>query len=445
VSGNASPRPSHDVPPGRPLAPVVHISWGEGRSSIFMSQVARPMSLLLARGRDVLLVATARIGEFVRPAQRRHWERHCAELHNRFGMELHRFPMPPSRMPGLWSETGFVRRWLMRRFRQTPRVVLHCMNTEAALIGLSVAADDARFSVVYDARGIEGPEYLMYAGYQRPEEASAAARAGYEARCARQGQALRASHAVLVTSEAMRQEFARAWDIPVEKMRAYPCCTDVKAGEMAAAGREGMRRKLGLEDRFVVAYCGNVQPWQSLPESLAIFRQISKLRADAHLLALTTHATVMEDAIKQAGIARAQCTVMSVPHTEVPAYLAAADAGLLLRAASVVNRVASPVKFAEYLACGVPVILTQGVGDYSELVESCGIGCVIPSLTIDQASHDLLQAFMKMLSDKAPELRERCLAIAQDKFDWNRSVDIMCETYAAVSAPAASSNRLPHS
>ena len=31
-----------------------------------------------------------------------------------------------------------------------------------------------------------------------------------------------------------------------------------------------------------------------------------------------------------------------------------------------VNNVASPIKVAEYLACGLPVIMTQGIGDYSE-------------------------------------------------------------------------------
>ena len=59
---------------------------------------------------------------------------------------------------------------------------------------------------------------------------------------------------------------------------------------------------------------------------------------------------------------------------EVPKYLLAADYGLLIRENTVTNQVASPVKFAEYLACGLPVIISRNLGDYSEFVtkNNCG-------------------------------------------------------------------------
>ena len=61
------------------------------------------------------------------------------------------------------------------------------------------------------------------------------------------------------------------------------------------------------------------------------------------------------------------------PH-EVHNILSCADAALLLRPQTVTNRVASPVKFSEYLQAGLPVIISPNIGDFSAFVsrENCG-------------------------------------------------------------------------
>lgn len=63
-----------------------------------------------------------------------------------------------------------------------------------------------------------------------------------------------------------------------------------------------------------------------------------------------------------------------IAENEVQDYLSAADYGLLIREESVTNKVSSPVKFAEYLAAGLPVIISNHIGDYSQFVEQkqCG-------------------------------------------------------------------------
>jgi hypothetical protein len=61
---------------------------------------------------------------------------------------------------------------------------------------------------------------------------------------------------------------------------------------------------------------------------------------------------------------------------EVREQLAASDLGILVREDSVTNRVASPTKFAEYLSCGLPVIISGHLGDLGEMVRSNGLGTV---------------------------------------------------------------------
>ena len=46
----------------------------------------------------------------------------------------------------------------------------------------------------------------------------------------------------------------------------------------------------------------------------------------------------------------------------------------MIREGTTTNRVASPVKLAEYLASGLKVIISNGIGDYSSMVESQRLG-----------------------------------------------------------------------
>ena len=59
---------------------------------------------------------------------------------------------------------------------------------------------------------------------------------------------------------------------------------------------------------------------------------------------------------------------------EVGSLMIVADYGILIREESVTNQVASPVKFAEYLACGLQVLISEGIGDFTDFVkqQNCG-------------------------------------------------------------------------
>ncbi len=64
-----------------------------------------------------------------------------------------------------------------------------------------------------------------------------------------------------------------------------------------------------------------------------------------------------------------------VSYDKMPSYLNAADAAIIWREESVVNKVASPVKFSEYICCGLPVISNSAVDMIKEYIlnEDCGL------------------------------------------------------------------------
>jgi hypothetical protein len=69
--------------------------------------------------------------------------------------------------------------------------------------------------------------------------------------------------------------------------------------------------------------------------------------------------------------------VRHAAHEGVPGLLNASDLGLLLLRPSPNIKTSSPAKFAEYLNCGLPVLITAEVGDFSGMAANAGVGAIV--------------------------------------------------------------------
>ena len=67
----------------------------------------------------------------------------------------------------------------------------------------------------------------------------------------------------------------------------------------------------------------------------------------------------------------------TVSDAEVPRHLRPAYLGLLLSRAHPPNEVAWPTGIADYVLCGVPIMISSGVGDSSSVVAEYKIGVVL--------------------------------------------------------------------
>ena len=93
-------------------------------------------------------------------------------------------------------------------------------------------------------------------------------------------------------------------------------------------------------------------------------------------------------------------------HNIIPSLLCASDVGILLRENNLVNNVASPGKFAEYLMCGLPVIMGSGIGDYSELMQENENAVVLDDVFSDEELENKLKSsrILKLSNDNCLNL-----------------------------------------
>jgi glycosyltransferase involved in cell wall biosynthesis len=110
---------------------------------------------------------------------------------------------------------------------------------------------------------------------------------------------------------------------------------------------------------------------------------------------------------------------------QVPRQLYPGDIGLCLISSSFSKVASAPTRFAEYLAAGIPVIVTPGVGDLESIVERHRVGVVLEAED-EHAIADAAVRVRELASDR--ETQDRCRRVAHELFD----VDAGASHYRAI-------------
>jgi len=129
------------------------------------------------------------------------------------------------------------------------------------------------------------------------------------------------------------------------------------------------RRQCGIPEQVPwLVFAGSIGPQYRPDALLALYRLVLARAPDARLTILTGQEAEVLALLSSQGLTSANVNVLRAAPDDVPKYLAAADLGLAFRAASFSQRAVSPIKVAEYLLCGLPVLANTGVGDLDQQV-----------------------------------------------------------------------------
>lgn len=243
--------------------------------------------------------------------------------------------------------------------------LVHAHNLYSAALALS-SRRKYGYRVVLDYHG-RIPEEYVFLG--KGGAASRKALEMLERWCVR-----KCDH-VIVVSQRLADYLIERYRTPASKVSVIPCCTDPTLFKWDPALRTSARRSLEIDDKFVCTHLGSFSAWYPPDLLLNAFNQVLK-HADAHLLMVTPD---IEDATRylKNNLPASRFTVVSAERAQVPALLNASDLGFLLLTQAPNIKTSSPVKFAEYLNCGLPVLISDNVGDYSQLVAAKTVGAIV--------------------------------------------------------------------
>jgi len=222
---------------------------------------------------------------------------------------------------------------------------------------------------------------------------------------------LRDADVVACGSEAVAAEVRR---IGVDDRRIVITPTGADPDLFAApVDRDATRARLGLGSRFVVGWVGSFRKFHALEQAVEALAGLDG--AALLLVGDGPERAGLEQLARRRGV-ELHCTG-TVAHDDIPAYLAAMDVALVLAAPGQTFHY-SPLKLAEYLWAGLPVIAPRAGELPSRLRDGTDAVLVRPG---DGAA--LAHALRRLRDD--PEARARlgrgARAVAP-LWSWDRSV-----------------------
>jgi len=213
----------------------------------------------------------------------------------------------------------------------------------------------------------------------------------------------------------------------------YPIPNYIKKGKFVfdERTRQETRKEMNLRGKRVFIYSGGAWKWQCLRESIKLFEYIHEIDGDTHLLILSYQKEDIEKHLASCSD-RNPYTLLSVPHEGVPPYLMAGDVGFMLRAKNKLNEVASPIKFGEYLGCGLPVVVTAHAGGCSHIVRTKDFGIVLEEFEDDESLRKAAFKVIDFLENVDVETKRRISKWANENFIWEKGVESFNEGIAAI-------------
>jgi glycosyltransferase involved in cell wall biosynthesis len=224
---------------------------------------------------------------------------------------------------------------------------------------------------------------------------------------------LRRADAVAVLTDRRREAVASS---TTRSVVVLPCAVDTRQFAPDPDARARIRRDFGLSG-MVFVYAGKSGGWYLTDAMLDFVAAARSVLGPLELLVLTTEGpAVFERGAADRGL---RALVRRVNRVEMPAWLSAADVGLSFVLPAPSKTACSPIKNGEYLACGLPIVTTDEIGDYSALVKRDGVGVVLEGL--DRPAYErAARALGTLLGDA--DLGARCRRAAIDHADLRELV-----------------------
>lgn len=229
---------------------------------------------------------------------------------------------------------------------------------------------------------------------------------------------LSADYIVTLTPEA-KEIIENDFKILPSKVFWMPTCVD--------KNKFSIEEKKNFGDKFIMVYAGSLWSFYDMPSQIDFFNILKKKVSNAHFLILgNNNSDKLKDVLRQKGLNESDYTVVSVKSQDVPKYLAGCNLGISFRYDFFSQKAAFPTKLAEYLICGLPVVLNTPSEFIRELVVSNKIGVVVndfSNFSYKKATEELV------LLLKDPELKERCKKTAEKYLEKNICVNEYLKIY----------------
>jgi glycosyltransferase involved in cell wall biosynthesis len=183
---------------------------------------------------------------------------------------------------------------------------------------------------------------------------------------------------LMPVAENYRRQLQRE-GLNADNIITVPCPVNLTTFSPSITDGQAVRQRLNfMSDAIVGIYVGKFGDIYYDAEAFALFKTTADYFGSKFRLIILTPNPLSDvnSKLRRVGIRAENCFTIKAPHHEVPSYLSAADFAFAPIKPANCRQYCSPVKVGEYWASGLPVLLTEGVGDDSDIIKREGGGAI---------------------------------------------------------------------
>jgi len=224
----------------------------------------------------------------------------------------------------------------------------------------------------------------------------------------------RLSDKIVCVTEGIKREIVRRYKVNEGKLVVIPNGANIEL--FRPLDKHECRRKLGLEEgAFYIGFVGSFAPWQGLDILIEAAKQVKKqgyFQIKYILVGSGERESIIRKSVREYGLEQEILFSGRVAYGQVVYYINACD---ITVAPFTKERIASPLKLFEYLACGRPVIASR-VDGIKEVIEEGKCGYLFEPGDAEELAKRIIQSYQER--DALQEMGLRGRRLVENKYSW---------------------------
>lgn len=238
---------------------------------------------------------------------------------------------------------------------------------------------------------------------------------------------------LIFAAPGMQDYISRKYNVTIKNYLVKPACVNLDGFSDKAIKDSILIDQLNLKEKIVCVYAGKFGGIYLEKESFRFIKKCEdywgKERFRFLLLSNVEDSYVKENISKE-GISEGTITKLFVPHNQIAKYMGLADFAICPVKPVPSKLYCSPIKDGEYWALGLPVVITKGISNDSEIIAQNNAGAILEAF--DDAGY--LKAIKQIDSIISGRSREEVYAKIRPLAEKYRSFNIAEKVYGSIYA-----------
>jgi hypothetical protein len=142
------------------------------------------------------------------------------------------------------------------------------------------------------------------------------------------------------------------------------------------------------ENSILFVYSGSFESWQKIEIIVEYFQFLELNLENSRFLFLTKAKDLFDNYLKDK-LSVDKYYIYSANQANISSYLSQCDYGIIFRDKHIINQVSAPIKIKDYLTSNLRVLLSDNIGDSSELINLNRLGYIFSDYSIKSKEDSL--------------------------------------------------------